>query len=115
MKLARSEEPPWLMKGRVRPVSGMSLVTPPTMMNACKTMTLVMPTATNALTSLFARAAVANPRMPSERKSSSRAAAPRRPVSSAMAVKMKSLSTTGMRVARPLPTPTPNSPPSASE
>lgn len=37
MKLAKSDEPPWLMKGRVRSVSGMSLVTPPTMMNACST------------------------------------------------------------------------------
>ena len=63
MKLARSEDPPWLTKGRVRPVSGMSLVTPPTMMNACRMMIAVRPTAANELTSLFARAAVAMPRI----------------------------------------------------
>ena len=34
MKLDRSDEPPWLMNGKVRPVSGISPVTPPTMMNA---------------------------------------------------------------------------------
>ena len=63
MKLASSDEPPWLMKGSVMPVSGMSRVTPPTIMNACNTTTAVMPTAMNELTSLFARAAVTNPRM----------------------------------------------------
>ena len=115
MKLARSDEPPWLMKGSVMPVSGMSLVTPPTMMNACSTMTEVRPTAANELTSLFARAAVTNPRMAKHRNKSSTPAAPRRPISSAMSAKMKSLSTTGICSARPLPSPTPNRSPSAME
>ena len=30
IKLASSEEPPWLIKGRVTPVSGIRRVTPPT-------------------------------------------------------------------------------------
>ena len=115
MKLARSDEPPWLMKGSVRPVRGMSLVTPPTMMNACSTIMDVRPTATNELTSLFARAAVTKPRTAKHRNSSSTPAAPRRPISSAMAAKMKSLSTTGIWSARPRPMPTPNRSPSAME
>ena len=117
MKLARSEEPPWLMKGSVRPVRGMSLVTPPTMMKACSTMSAVQPTAVNELTSLLARAAVTKPRMAKHRYRSRMPAAPRRPISSAMAAKMKSLSTTGMGMspARPRPTPTPNRSPSAME
>ena len=45
----------------------------------------------------------------------STAEAPRRPLSSAMALKMKSDSTTGMSVGRPLPMPAPTRPPSASE
>ena len=110
-----SDDPPLLTRGRVRPVRGMSFVTPPTMMNACSTMTVVRPAATNELTSLFARAAVANPRMAKLRYSSSSAAAPRRPVSSPMHAKMKSLSTTGISVDRPSPIPVPNSPPSARE
>ena len=93
MKLARSDEPPWLMKGSVMPVSGMSRVTPPTMMNACSTTTAVMPTAMNELTSLLARAAVTNPRMAKHRYRSSTPAAPRSPASSAMAAKTKSFST----------------------
>ena len=43
------------------------------------------------------------------------AEAPRRPLSSAMALKMKSDSTTGIKVGRPLPMPEPTSPPSAME
>ena len=121
MKLPKSEEPPWLMKGRVRPVSGMRRVTPPTMMNACSTIMPVRPTATKLDTSDFARAAVRKPRMAKHRNSSSTPAAPRRPISSAMSAKMKSLSTTGMALnasvppARPLPRPTPNRSPSAME
>ena len=88
MKLARSDEPPWLMKGSVRPVSGMSRVTPPTMMNAWSTIMVVRPTATKELTSLFARAAVTKPRMARHRNSSSTPAAPKSPISSAMAAKM---------------------------
>ena len=67
MKPARSDEPPWLTKGSVMPVSGMSLVTPPTMMNACSTMTAVRPVAMNELTSDFARAAVRMPRIAKHR------------------------------------------------
>ena len=62
MKLARSELPPWLMNGSVTPVSGSSLVTPPTMRNACTAIAAVRPTAVNADMSDFARAAVASPR-----------------------------------------------------
>ena len=47
--LAKSDDPPWLMKGNVRPVSGMNRVTPPTMMKAWSTMMEVRPTATNEL------------------------------------------------------------------
>ena len=96
MKLAMSDEPPWLMKGSVMPVSGMRRVTPPTMINACSTMMEVRPTAVNELTSDFARAAVTMPRMAKHKYSSSTPAAPSRPVSSAMTGKMKSLSATGM-------------------
>ena len=63
MKLASSEDPPWLTNGKVRPVRGMSRVTPPTMMKACRTMVVVRPTATIELKSLFARAAVRYPRI----------------------------------------------------
>ena len=121
MKLPRSDEPPWLMNGSVRPVSGMTRVTPPTMMNACSTIMLVRPTATKLDTSDFARAAVKKPRMAKHRNSSSTPEAPSRPISSAMSAKMKSLSTTGMALnasvppARPLPRPTPNRSPSAME
>ena len=73
----------------------------------------VRPTAMNELTSLFARAAVSRPRTAKQTYMSSMAPAPNRPVSSAMAEKMKSLSTTGICSAKPLPMPTPNMPPSA--
>ena len=66
------------------------------MMNACSTIMDVRPTATNELTSLFARAAVTKPRTAKHRNSSSTPDASRRPISSAMAAKMKSLSTTGI-------------------
>ena len=115
MKLARSEVPPWLMKGSVTPVSGMSLVAPATMRKAWNASALVRPTAANAAESDLARAAVAKPRTQSSRNKMSTAAPPRRPLSSAMALKMKSDSTTGMSVGRPLPMPEPMRPPSASE
>ena len=67
MKLASSDVPPWLMKGRVTPVSGRSLVTPPTMRKAWKQMALVRPTAAKAEVSDLARAAVAKPRTHSSR------------------------------------------------
>ena len=121
MNAASSEEPPWLTKGSVMPVRGMSLVTPPTMMNAWSTMIEVRPAPISELTSDFARAAVTKPRIAKHRYKSSRPAAPKSPVSSPMAAKMKSLSTTGMRVmplpppAMPRPIPVPNRSPSASE
>ena len=58
MKLESSDEPPWLMKGNVMPVSGMTRVMPPTMMKACRQMVVVRPAETRELKSLFARAAV---------------------------------------------------------
>ena len=121
MKLAMSDEPPWLMKGSVMPVRGMRRVTPPTMINACSTMMEVRPTAVNELTSDFARAAVTMPRMAKHKYSSSTPAAPSRPVSSAMTGKMKSLSATGMPPCAtgsppmPRPMPVPNRSPSAME
>ena len=62
MKLARSELPPWLMKGRVTPVRGRSLVVPPTMRKAWNAMATVRPAAVKAAMSVFARAAVTKPR-----------------------------------------------------
>ena len=115
MKLAKSDEPPWLMKGRVTPVSGIRRVTPPTMRNAWKLMAAVRPVALKAARSLFARAAVVRPRTANSMKSRRTAAPPSRPHSSPMAEKMKSDSTTGMRSAMPRPMPWPTSPPSASE
>ena len=114
-KLASSEEPPWLIKGRVTPVSGMSLVTPPTIKNAWNEMAAVRPVAVKAARSDLARAAVVRPRTAKSMKASKTAAPPSRPISSPMAEKMKSDSTMGMSLARPLPTPTPVSPPSARE
>ena len=114
-KLARRDVPPWLMKGRVTPVSGSSLVTPPTMMNAWMEMAQVRPTAAKAEQSDFARAAVARPRTQKSRKRISTADAPRSPISSPIAAKMKSLCTKGIVVERPLPMPVPTRPPSASE
>ena len=113
--LAISELPPWLMKGKVMPVSGMRPVTPPTMMKACKVIDAVRPAAVKAATSLLARAAVAKPRTAKSTYKIKTPPAPRRPISSAMALKMKSLSTMGMLVHMPRPIPTPNSPPSARE
>ena len=78
-------------------------------------MVVVRPTATNDAKSLFARAAVAKPRMAKLRNSSRTPAAPRRPISSAMAAKMKSDSTTGIWSAKPRPMPQPNRSPSAME
>ena len=115
MKLESSELPPWLMKGRVTPVRGRSLVTPPTMRKAWKPMTLVRPTAAKAEESDLARAAVAKPRTQKSMKRMMTAVLPRRPVSSAMAEKMKSDSTTGMSVGMPFPMPVPVRPPSAME
>ena len=115
MKLESSEEPPWLMNGRVTPVRGSRRVTPPTMRNAWNERDATRPTAVNALMSLLARAAVVRPRTASSMNSSSTAAPPSRPISSAMAEKMKSLLTTGMSVGMPLPMPAPESPPSAME
>ena len=62
MKLARSEVPPWLMKGRVRPVRGITRVTPPTMTKACRAIEVVRPMAVRAETSVLVRAATAKPR-----------------------------------------------------
>ena len=115
MKLESSDEPPWLMKGRVTPVSGSSLVTPPMMRNAWKAMAQVRPIAVKAETSDLARAAVVRPRAVKTMKRMMTDAPPRRPISSPMAEKMKSLSTTGMSVGRPLPMPVPTRSPSASE
>ncbi len=115
MKLAKSEEPPWLMKGSVTPVSGKNLVTPPTMRKAWKQMEVVRPAAVKAAMSDLARAAVAKPRTAKSMKSSSTALAPKRPISSPMAEKMKSEATTGMSSGMPLPTPAPKRPPSARE
>ena len=115
MKLDSSEEPPWLMKGRVTPVSGMRRVTPPTIRNAWKEMEAVRPLAMKAVRSDFARAATVRPRTANSMNSSSTADAPSRPISSPIAEKMKSDSTTGMRVDMPRPMPTPTMPPSASE
>ena len=114
-KLARSDVPPWLMKGRVTPVSGSSLVTPPTMRNAWKEIAHVRPTAAKAEQSDLARAAVASPRTQKSRNMMRTAEEPRSPISSPMAEKMKSLCTNGIVVERPLPMPTPTRPPSASE
>ena len=96
MKLASSDEPPWLMNGSVTPVSGMSRVTPPTMRKAWNEMAAVRPVAENAARSLLARAAVVRPRTAKSMKSMSTAVAPSRPSSSPMAEKMKSEATTGM-------------------
>ena len=64
-------------------------MTPPTMMNACKIIEAVSPTAIKELTSDFARAAVTRPRIAKQRYKSSRPAAPSKPVSSAIAAKIK--------------------------
>ncbi len=115
MKLARSDDPPWLMKGSVTPVRGMRPVTPPMMRKAWMAMEAVRPTAMKAARSERARAAVRRPRTASSTKSRMTAAPPRRPISSAMAEKMKSLSTTGIMVAMPWPMPVPMRLPSAME
>ena len=115
MKLAKSDEPPWLMKGRVTPVSGMRRVTPPTMRNAWNEMEAVRPVAENAARSLLARAAVVRPRTAKSMNKSSTPEAPRSPISSPMVAKMKSDSTTGMLSDMPRPMPMPTRPPSASE
>ena len=115
MKLDSSEEPPWLMKGRVTPVSGMRRVTPPTMRNAWKEIAAVRPLAQNAARSDLARAAVVRPRTANNMNRNRTAAPPRRPISSPMAEKMKSDSTMGINVGMPLPIPVPTRPPSARE
>ena len=115
MKLDSSDEPPWLMNGKVKPVRGMNPVTPPMMMNAWKLMDVVRPTAVKAAMSLFARAAMRKPRTAKSMNKMMTPDAPSRPISSPMALKMKSLETSGMVVGMPRPMPTPNRPPSASE
>ena len=115
IKLASSEEPPWLMKGRVTPVSGIKRVTPPTIKKAWKLMAAVRPVALKAARSDLARAAVVRPRTAKSINRMSTAPPPSRPISSPMAEKIKSDSTTGMLFAMPLPIPTPTRPPSASE
>ena len=103
------------MKGRVTPVSGMSLVTPPTMVKAWKEMAAVRPAAEKAARSDLARAAVVRPRTANSMNSSSTAEPPSRPISSPIAAKIISEATTGMMSAMPLPMPTPARPPSARE
>ena len=115
IKLASSEEPPWLMKGRVTPVSGIKRVTPPTIKKAWKLIAAVRPVALKAARSDLARAAVVRPRTAKSINRMSTAPPPSRPISSPMAEKIKSDSTTGMLFAMPLPIPTPTRPPSASE
>ena len=115
IKLASKELPPWLIKGKVTPVSGKSLVTPPTMIKACITSEAVSPVAANAAISDFARAAVARPRIASTTYASKTAELPNKPISSPIAEKIKSEATTGISVARPRPIPLPTKPPSASE
>ena len=94
----------------------MSLVTPPTMVNAWKEIAAVSPAAENAARSDLARTAVVRPRTANSMNSNSTAAPPSRPISSPMAAKIMSEATTGMvSPPRPLPMPTPSRPPSASE
>ena len=47
IQLAISDEPPYDMNGVVRPVSGISLVTPPMTTNTCRAIAIARPTASS--------------------------------------------------------------------
>ena len=112
-KLAISDEPPYDTNGRVTPVSGISRTMPPMMMNACMPMRVVRPTASRPSNPLLVRRAMRRPAPMISTKAMSTAVAPSRPSSSTMAAKMKSVSTSGILVGMPRPSPAPVIPPSA--
>ena len=107
-------DPPELMNGSVRPLSGISRVTPPRMMNTCMPKVMVRPAASRVEKSSRAPQAIAKPRPTMTANSRISAVEPSSPSSSPSAEKMKSFSTSGMRsAARPWPRPVPAIPPAA--
>ena len=89
-------------------------MTPPTMMKACTPMIVVRPTASSFSNVFSVRSAVRSPAPIISRKAISTAAAPNRPSSSPIDVKMKSFCAAGTWFGLPSPRPVPESPPSDS-
>ena len=87
-------------------------MTPPTMMNACTPMIVVRPTASSFSNVLSVRRAVRSPAPMISRYAISTAAAPSRPSSSPIDVKMKSFCASGTVPGLPRPRPVPPMPPS---
>ena len=85
------------------PVSGMSRVTPPMMMKVCRAKAVARPAASSLEKPSGAKTAMRKPRHTKSRYTRTTPAAPSRPISLAMAVKMKSVcrsGTTGWRLAK---------------
>src|SRR5690606_2967798 len=112
-QLHTSELPPAARKGRVRPVSGITRVTPPTTTNTCSAITKPRPPASRVPKPSEMPTAARIARWTSSRYSSSSAKAPTIPSSSAKEEKMKSDSAWGTTSGRPSPRPAPVSPPLA--
>ena len=113
-QLASRDEPPSDMKGVVRPVSGMTRVTPPMTMNSWKATEKVRPMASSLPKPSRTPSAVRMPRSTEDEvehddaRPSRRGRAPRRG-----SVKMKSLSAKDVSQGRPAPRPVPVRPPEA--
>ena len=91
VQLASSDEPPSDMNGVVRPVSGMTRVTPPMTTNTCSATEKARPKASSLPKPSRTPSAVRSPRSTNTAYSASRAPTPNRPSSSPKLVKMKSL------------------------
>ena len=112
-QLASSDEPPSDMKGVVRPVSGMTLVTPPMTTNTWSPTEKARPNASSLPKPSRTPSAVRNPRSTNTAYRASIAATPNRPSSSPKLAKMKSLLAKATSHGRPCPRPVPKSPPEA--
>src|SRR5699024_2436908 len=113
IQLHTSELPPAARKGSVRPVSGITRVTPPTTTKTCSAITKPRPPASSVPKPSEMPTAARSARWTSSRYSSSSAKAPTIPSSSAKEAKMKSDSACGTTSGRPSPRPAPVMPPLA--
>ena len=86
-----SDEPPALANGNVTPVSGIILVTPPTIMNVCTASISVAPSAIRLWNAVEASSAMRSPRIIKKQYSANMPTANIMPNSSHMAANMKSV------------------------
>ena len=116
MSPTQSDDPPYEMNGRVIPVIGMRLATTAMFTQAWNTSHVVTPVARSAPIASGARSAIRTPRYAKARNSMITASVPMSPSSSPRIAKIESVYGNGRKpnFSRPAPSPSPDSPPSAS-